>query len=273
MLSHFAGIQAFPDNQIAEALVDCLEQKQETHCADHNQPLILFCDNAECQIPICALCIPKKHPQHNVVELDSKVEAGQAKLKRALTTAEKLQKEFSEYSTELDTRCFQIREKADVAKAAINFREQNLHEELRLFCERLRRQVDQESEAERQRLIKEYNSVETNIRKIISFQEHLKRATSPTSVFQEIVTANKFLKEMDEVQKSIEVKDSSTKRFDTSNGPYFESTPVENFLGLLYEEKEKIKAPNVKVDLEEPLVPTETPQETAEVQVCGLESN
>ncbi len=251
-------------------MIDCLEQKQETHCADHNQPLILFCDNAECQISICALCIPKKHPQHSVVELDSKVEAGQAKLKKALTTCEKLQKEFSEYSTGLDSKCFQIREKAEVAKAAINFREQNLHEELRIFCERLRRQVDQESEAERQRLIQEYNTVEGSVRRIVNFKERLKTATSPTSIFQEIVIANKFLKDMDEIQKSFEVKDSSTKRFDTTNGPYFETTPVENFLGLLYEEKEKIKTPNVKVDLEEPIVPKESSTETAEVQVCGL---
>ncbi len=68
---YHAGPKAFPDNQIAEAFVGKL--KERNLCKNHQQPVILFCDEPECQIAICALCIPEDHVQHKVIKIESKV--------------------------------------------------------------------------------------------------------------------------------------------------------------------------------------------------------
>ena len=76
----YAGPEAFPDNQIAEALVGKLKESRDHSCATHQQPLVLFCDEDTCQVTICALCIPDDHKQHNIVSLRSKAENKKARI-------------------------------------------------------------------------------------------------------------------------------------------------------------------------------------------------
>ncbi len=68
------GAQGFPDNQIAEAFVGTLtenekakKEKKATECDKHRQPHLLYCEEPNCKVSICALCIPESHQGHTVV--------------------------------------------------------------------------------------------------------------------------------------------------------------------------------------------------------------
>ncbi len=82
----FLGVQAFPDNQIATALLETLkhsqaleekvkEREKETSCVDHGKPVELYCNEESCQQVLCAICMTReKHKGHSVWKLKDNVD-------------------------------------------------------------------------------------------------------------------------------------------------------------------------------------------------------
>ena len=42
-------------------------------CRDHGKELSLFCQEPDCQIPICQTCLTKYHRKHDIVELEEEM--------------------------------------------------------------------------------------------------------------------------------------------------------------------------------------------------------
>ncbi len=82
----FLGVQAFPDNQFATALLETLkhsqaleeknkEREKETLCVDHGKPLELYCYEVSCQQVLCAICMTReKHKGHSVWKLKDNID-------------------------------------------------------------------------------------------------------------------------------------------------------------------------------------------------------
>ena len=44
---------------------------RKLECPEHNKELVLFCGRAECQKPICQLCLTESHRKHDVVDFET----------------------------------------------------------------------------------------------------------------------------------------------------------------------------------------------------------
>ncbi len=77
------------------------EEGKDRMCATHQQPLVLYCNEEDCQIAICAFCIPDNHPRHNVVKIESKGEHLRAELQEKITKAYDLKRKVTYYLNKL----------------------------------------------------------------------------------------------------------------------------------------------------------------------------
>ncbi len=51
-----------------------MKQKTPGKCSKHGKPLIMYCDEKECQTLLCTTCIVTKHHKHNLVDIPQKAE-------------------------------------------------------------------------------------------------------------------------------------------------------------------------------------------------------
>ena len=75
------GAEAFTDNRYAEEMIRLMKVMQIGDiCKKHKQPLVLFCNDKDCQEQICPACVLVKHKDHNIMDLTSKAEADRGKM-------------------------------------------------------------------------------------------------------------------------------------------------------------------------------------------------
>ena len=64
---HFCdGVESVPENQYIRVMI-----KKGDICRRHQKELILFCEERECQIPICGLCLKDDHKGHEFDTLEN----------------------------------------------------------------------------------------------------------------------------------------------------------------------------------------------------------
>ena len=64
---HFCdGVESVPENQYIRVII-----KKGDICSRHQKELILFCEERECQIPICGLCLKDDHKVHEFDSLEN----------------------------------------------------------------------------------------------------------------------------------------------------------------------------------------------------------
>ena len=141
--------KSFPQNkyiliQIKRKSVKRYEEKLiqgYDKCTDHGKELSLFCQELDCQIPICQTCLTKYHKKHDVVELEEEIKKNviveveqvrknlKSKMRLISSVKEDVEKKTEESVNELKRKQEEINRKIDgmIKKAEETKKETNLH--------------------------------------------------------------------------------------------------------------------------------------------------
>ncbi len=97
------GVKAFPANRYILKDIKAREQQSKSHdeCPKHKgQPLILFCDEKQCQMMICWACDRTgRHKGHKMVEIDEKADEIKKKVQEFNKNSQKIKDVFDEQIT------------------------------------------------------------------------------------------------------------------------------------------------------------------------------
>ncbi len=71
------GCSGFRDNVYLQELLDLQKQLPQQKygqyfCENHMQPYLLFCEEPDCQLQMCAQCSVQHHQGHNLVDIENK---------------------------------------------------------------------------------------------------------------------------------------------------------------------------------------------------------
>ncbi len=93
------GVRAFPTNRYILKDIKARKEQSKSHneCPKHKgQPLILFCDEKQCQMMVCGACLRTKHHRdHNMVELNEKAEEIKKQLQEFNKDGQKIKDDFN----------------------------------------------------------------------------------------------------------------------------------------------------------------------------------
>ncbi len=199
----YAGPEAFPDNQIAEALVGKLKESRDHSCATHQQPLVLFCDEASCQITICALCIPDDHTQHNIVSLRSKAERKkQVILLPKIQKSKDLREKIANQRSKLNEVNEKIKNMGNNALQKVDKR----YEELMEMHHNIRDKILTEMVLQSSTILDEEKKFGEAEQKLASLIENWLKLTNPHEILSEVKCADDKISEFSGVMQEIACK-------------------------------------------------------------------
>ncbi len=179
------------------------KRNENADCPTHQKPFVLFCNEPNCHVSVCAKCITERHNNHTFIPIESKAEQGKKILQISSKSAKQMCKKYANHCGQIDLAIRRVHNISKESIDVVNEYKMRVQATAEYFADQLSEEITKNMAVEITRLNKEKEKISISEWKMNSLVQSWNAITSPQEILSEAsVAVKKILEISDQIKDS-----------------------------------------------------------------------